>query len=79
MTKASVESITREDLQAMHKRIFHSAAGNLYIAVTGDFNEPSHLDWTPRAATAGRCPLAVNYPSTRALTDTGLRFERWSL
>lgn len=43
MTKASVESITREDLQAMHKRIFHPAAGNLYIAVTGDFNEKNML------------------------------------
>jgi zinc protease len=43
MTKASVESITREDLQAMHNRIFHPAAGNLYIAVTGDFNEKNML------------------------------------
>lgn len=42
-TKAMVESITRDDLLAMHKRIFHPAPGNLYIAVTGDFNEKDML------------------------------------
>lgn len=43
------------------------------VVVTGDFNEPSSLDWTPRAAAAGLVPLAVSYPSVRALADTGLR------
>jgi len=40
--------------------------------VTGDFNEPSHQDWTPRAAKAGKCPAAVEYPSTLAVTRAGL-------
>ena len=39
------------------------------VFLTGDFNEPSHLDWTARAAAAGLCPLAVEYPSTRAVMD----------
>jgi len=43
------------------------------VFVTGDFNEPSHLDWTQRAAEAGRCPMAVEYPSTLAMTGIGLR------
>ena len=43
------------------------------VFLTGDFNEPSHLDWTPRAAAAGICPLAVEYPSTRAVMEAGLR------
>ncbi|MFM1767652.1 MAG: hypothetical protein RJA22_181 [Verrucomicrobiota bacterium] len=43
------------------------------VLLTGDFNEPSHQDWTPRAAGAGRCPLAVPYPSTRAVAAAGLR------
>ncbi|HRI13410.1 MAG TPA: endonuclease/exonuclease/phosphatase family protein [Verrucomicrobiota bacterium] len=43
------------------------------VFVTGDFNEPSHQDWTPRAAQAGKCPLSVPYPSTRAVTAAGLR------
>lgn len=43
------------------------------VFLTGDFNEPSHLDWTPRAAAAGVCPIAVDYPSTRAVVESGLR------
>jgi endonuclease/exonuclease/phosphatase family metal-dependent hydrolase len=43
------------------------------VFLTGDFNEPSHQDWTPRAAKAGKCPLAVGYPATLAVTATGMR------
>jgi endonuclease/exonuclease/phosphatase family metal-dependent hydrolase len=43
------------------------------VVLTGDFNEPSHLDWTPRAADAGVVPLAVPYPASRAVVETGLR------
>ena len=37
--------------------------------ITGDFNEPSHLDWTEDAAKAELCPLAVEWPSTKAIVD----------
>jgi exodeoxyribonuclease III len=43
------------------------------VFLTGDFNEPSHLDWTERAARAGKCPLAVAYPSTLAVVNAGMR------
>ncbi len=43
------------------------------VFLTGDFNEPSHLDWTQRAAAAGKCPIAVEYPSTLAVTRAGMR------
>lgn len=43
------------------------------VFLTGDFNEPSHQDWTKRAAEAGKCPLAVAYPSTLAVTTAGMR------
>jgi exodeoxyribonuclease III len=43
------------------------------VFLTGDLNEPSHQDWTPAAANAGLCPLPVVWPTTRALTDAGLR------
>ncbi len=39
-TKASLQSITPEDMRAFHDRIFHP--GNLMIAVTGDF-EPDKM------------------------------------
>ncbi|HVJ86959.1 MAG TPA: endonuclease/exonuclease/phosphatase family protein [Caulifigura sp.] len=42
------------------------------ILLTGDFNEPSHLDWTARAAAAGRCKLPVAWPTSRAMCDAGL-------
>jgi endonuclease/exonuclease/phosphatase family metal-dependent hydrolase len=45
--------------------------GDEPIFITGDFNEPSHEDWTSLAAEAGHCPLAVSFPSTRALSDAG--------
>lgn len=41
------------------------------IFITGDFNEPSHLDWTAAAARAKLCPLKVEWPSTKAIADAG--------
>ncbi len=41
--------------------------------LTGDFNEPSHLDWTAAAAAAGKCPLKVAYPSTLAVVGAGMQ------
>jgi exodeoxyribonuclease-3 len=45
--------------------------GDAPILVTGDFNEPSALDWTPAAAAAGLHPLAVAWPFTTALMEAG--------
>jgi endonuclease/exonuclease/phosphatase family metal-dependent hydrolase len=42
------------------------------VLLTGDLNEPSHLDWSVAAAAAGRCPLAVRWPTTVALAGVGL-------
>lgn len=43
------------------------------VLLTGDFNEPSYLDWTERSRSAGLCPLAVRYPTTQRIAATGLR------
>jgi len=43
----------------------------LPVFVTGDFNEPSHLDWTAAAVKANHCPLAVQWPSTKAVAAEG--------
>ena len=48
-----------------------AAAGAAAIIVTGDFNEPSGLDWTEAAVAAGRQPVAVDWPATRRLMDAG--------
>ena len=41
--------------------------------VTGDFNEPSHLDWTAPVVAAGRCPCVVAWPNTAAVIAAGFQ------
>jgi endonuclease/exonuclease/phosphatase family metal-dependent hydrolase len=42
------------------------------VFLTGDFNSPSHLDWTPAVAVArDDVPYAVAWPASRALADAG--------
>jgi len=41
------------------------------LVATGDFNEPSHLDWTPRAAEAGLHPMKVDWPGSRKYEKAG--------
>lgn len=41
------------------------------VLVTGDFNEPSHRDWTARAAKYGVHPLAVSFPAARRMEAAG--------
>ena len=41
------------------------------ILITGDFNEPSALDWTDAVAEAKRCPVSVAWPATATLQDAG--------
>jgi endonuclease/exonuclease/phosphatase family metal-dependent hydrolase len=41
------------------------------VILTGDFNTPSHLDWTDAAVAARGLPVAVEWPTTRLLADAG--------
>ena len=41
------------------------------VFVVGDFNEPSHLDWTEAAAKAGRHPIKVEYPASTEMAKAG--------
>lgn len=41
------------------------------VFIAGDFNEPSHRDWTQEAADAGLHPIAVAWPATRKLEAAG--------
>ena len=49
-------------------------ASKLPVFLVGDFNEPSHLDWTQAAANATVRPfdLKVDFPTSRKVTDVGL-------
>lgn len=42
------------------------------VIVAGDFNEPSHLDWTEAAKAAGAREHSVAWPTTRLFADAGL-------
>jgi endonuclease/exonuclease/phosphatase family metal-dependent hydrolase len=48
-------------------------ASGLPVFFTGDFNEPSHLDWTAAAAEATARPfdLDVEYPTSKRIVDAG--------
>ncbi len=49
------------------------AAGGVPLFLTGDFNSPSHLDWTARVQAARRAVLRpVAWPVTTLLTEAGL-------
>ena len=41
------------------------------VFVVGDFNEPSHLDWTEAAAKVGRHPIKVAYPTSTEMAKAG--------
>jgi exodeoxyribonuclease-3 len=41
------------------------------IFVVGDFNEPSHLDWTEAAAKAGHHPMKVAFPTSQRVIEAG--------
>jgi len=43
------------------------------VFLTGDFNEPSHLDWTQEAATIGlNFGMKVNWPTSNSVVAAGL-------
>ena len=49
-----------------------AAAGEADAAfVFGDFNEPSHRDWTESAVKAGFQPMVVPFPTVMAIEDKG--------
>ncbi|MCC6234015.1 MAG: endonuclease/exonuclease/phosphatase family protein [Verrucomicrobiales bacterium] len=61
---ASLDRLTKDMAEAL--------ASNATVFVTGDFNEPSHLDWTEATVKAGHCPLRVPWPTTSRVTNLGL-------
>lgn len=75
--KTEAEAITAarkargRDLSILLQKIRTLPDQQTPIFVVGDFNEPSHLDWTPRAAQSGRHPIRVKYPTSLAMAKAG--------
>jgi endonuclease/exonuclease/phosphatase family metal-dependent hydrolase len=63
LARGSGVQLLHEDLAA--------ADGADAAFVFGDFNEPSHRDWTARTVASGRHPAAVAFPSARAIESRG--------
>lgn len=62
-TRADAIALLKEDLQA--------ASGSDAVLLFGDFNEPSHLDWTEAAVKAKLQPIVVAYPTSREIEKLG--------
>jgi endonuclease/exonuclease/phosphatase family protein len=50
---------------------FLEDADSIPVFLMGDFNTPSHLDWTP-AASALHCGYAIEWPVTLKIEDAGM-------
>lgn len=59
------------EISALLKQIRSLPDQDAPVFVVGDFNEPSHLDWTEKAAKSGRHPIKVAYPTSIAMTKAG--------
>jgi exodeoxyribonuclease III len=66
---AAAEAARGGCLDALERDL--AAAGDGPVIVAGDFNEPSHRDWTRRAAALGVHPVPVGWPTTRRLESMG--------
>lgn len=65
----SALSTRKGDVYAVADDILEVSKENYPVFLTGDFNEPSHLDWTEKATQAGLCIMPVEWPSSKIITD----------
>jgi exodeoxyribonuclease III len=66
ISATATRSRTINQLEKDLAEFSHSA-----VLITGDFNEPSHRDWSMRAASIRRHPLAVAWPTTKRIESWG--------
>ncbi len=60
------------ELNALLADLEPSITSGKPVLLTGDFNEPSHLDWSATAAEAGCCKIPVRWPTSFRLARKGL-------
>ncbi|MDR1053907.1 MAG: hypothetical protein LBL39_07000, partial [Planctomycetaceae bacterium] len=59
----------KKDVEATIADIKEAQKDNCPIFLTGDFNEPSCLDWTDKAAKAGICKMPIAWPATKTFIE----------
>lgn len=62
---------TRGEAVALLQDDLKSAANSDAVLLFGDFNEPSHLDWTAAAVAAKLQPIVVAYPTSMEVQKLG--------
>jgi endonuclease/exonuclease/phosphatase family metal-dependent hydrolase len=66
-------NIRLPEINPVLERIDSLMNAGVPVFLTGDFNEPSHLDWTEKAAENNmHFSMAVEWPVSKAVTDTGM-------
>jgi endonuclease/exonuclease/phosphatase family metal-dependent hydrolase len=68
---AAARAARQRQIESMLTELKAVRTDDATIFVTGDFNEPSALDWTEAARTAGHCPVAVEWPTSKAVMNAG--------
>lgn len=70
---ASAQATRGASVNALLNGMSTALASGIPVFLTGDFNEPSHLDWTPAAAAAGlNFGKKVEWPTSKAIAGAGL-------
>ena len=68
---AAAKKARGTEISALFQQIHSLPDQEVPVFVVGDFNEPSHLDWTERAAKSGRHPIKVKYPTSLGMAYAG--------
>ena len=64
------------EISTILSQISALADKDIPVFVVGDFNEPSHLDWTQEAMQSGLHPVKVEYPTSLRMANAGF-YDAW--
>ena len=75
----AVIEINKETRQDMVDKLLADVASATtpFISISGDFNEPSWLDWTAETVAAGMEPYVVQWPTTHSLYEGGIQGDAY--
>lgn len=74
-----VVRVNKEARQDMVDKLLEDfvSATTPFVCLSGDFNEPSWLDWTKGVQLAGLAPYIVQWPTTRSLWEGGIKGDAY--
>lgn len=74
-----VVKVNKEARQGMVDKLLEDFRSSTtpFVCLSGDFNEPSWLDWTEEARAAGLAAYAVQWPTTRSLYEGGIKGDAY--